>query len=232
MKNLIYLCLLFFSLQAQGQKKELTGAFFLKRSNVNTLWLFKDGYASQIQYRDSTYINTKGGPFLLERNSIVIHTEYNDRHPDSVGLKMILPLTIQDHSLQIGPEKFSKAKSNDQELDGVWRISGRQVDNKINQIPKGDRKTIKILVDGYFQWVAINPAEKGFYGTGGGKYLFSAPKYEENILFFSRDNSRIGAILGFKGELIREQWHHSGNSSKGDPIHEIWSKEKKPLSHF
>jgi hypothetical protein len=80
-------------------------------------------------------------------------------------------------------------------------------------------------VDGYFQWIAINPAQKGFYGTGGGKYSFKEGQYTENIVFFSRDNSRVGAELNFKGELRDKAWHHSGLSSKGDPIYEIWSME-------
>jgi len=80
-------------------------------------------------------------------------------------------------------------------------------------------------VDGHFQWIAINPAEKGFYGTGGGHYAFQNGKYSEHILFFSRDNTRVGALLTFDGEIKDSDWHHSGRSSKGDPIYEIWSRD-------
>jgi hypothetical protein len=51
-------------------------------------------------------------------------------------------------------------------------------------------------------------------------------KYTENILFFSRDNSRVGAQLTFDGKIEDGNWHHSGLSSKGDPIYEIWSRVK------
>lgn len=77
-----------------------------------------------------------------------------------------------------------------------------------------------------FQWAAINPETKEFFGTGGGTYTFVNGKYTENIEFFSRDNSRVGASLSFKGEVKDGQWHHSGNSSTGNPIYEIWSREK------
>ena len=32
------------------------------------------------------------------------------------------------------------------------------------------RKTMKILVDGYFQWIAFNTNTFSFMGTGGGRY--------------------------------------------------------------
>ena len=88
----------------------------------------------------------------------------------------------------------------------------------------GPRKTLKILSDSRFQWAAINPATKEFFGTGGGSYTFVDGKYTEHIEFFSRDSSRVGASLIFNGQLINGNWHHSGKSSKGDDIYEVWSR--------
>ena len=48
--------------------------------------------------------------------------------------------------------------------------------------------------------------------------------YTENIEYFSRDNSRVGAKLKFDYKLKNEEWNHIGFSSKGDPMHEIWVK--------
>jgi hypothetical protein len=45
----------------------------------------------------------------------------------------------------------------------------------------------------------------------------------ETIAFFSRDNSRVGASLGFDYQVIDGEWHHSGLSSAGQPIFEIWT---------
>src|SRR5690606_22211081 len=98
-------------------------------------------------------------------------------------------------------------------------------DGKLTEIhQKGERKTLKLLVGGHFQWIAFDPSIKGFYGTGGGIYKFENGKYIETIQFFSRDNSRVGASLSFDGEIKNGDWYHSGLSSKGDPIHEIWRK--------
>jgi hypothetical protein len=73
---------------------------------------------------------------------------------------------------------------------------------------------------------AINPETKEFFGTGGGTYTFKSGKYTENIEFFSRDSSRVGASLSFDGKLNNGEWHQSGLSSKGDSIYEVWSRVK------
>ncbi len=88
----------------------------------------------------------------------------------------------------------------------------------------GPRKTMKILSGTRFQWIAYNTATKEFMGTGGGTYTTIDGKYTENIGFFSRDDSRVGASLEFNYELKDGDWHHSGFSSKGNPIYEVWSK--------
>jgi hypothetical protein len=104
-------------------------------------------------------------------------------------------------------------------------MSGRKRDGKIQtRSTDGPRKTMKILSGKRFQWIAYNTATGDFFGTGGGSYTTVNGKYTENIEFFSRDNSRVGAALGFDYELIDENWHHSGFSSKGAPLYEIWSQ--------
>jgi hypothetical protein len=64
-----------------------------------------------------------------------------------------------------------------------------------------------------------------FFGTGGGQYNFKDGTYTEHIEFFSRDATRVGASLSFKAEINKGEWHHSGLSSKGEKIHEVWSRK-------
>jgi hypothetical protein len=113
------------------------------------------------------------------------------------------------------------------EMAGTWRSSGRMQDGKVILNPPRPRKTFKILTGTRFQWAAINAETKEFFGTGGGTYTFNDGKYTENIEFFSRDSSRVGASLTFDGKLDNGLWHHSGMSSKGTPIYEIWKMEPK-----
>jgi hypothetical protein len=110
------------------------------------------------------------------------------------------------------------------QLAGNWRITSRKQGETMNEIPLRPRRTLKLLTGTRFQWMAINIESGEFSGTGGGTYTFVNGKYTENIEFFSRDSSRVGVSLTFDGKVENGHWHHSGLSSKGDPIQEIWSK--------
>ena len=218
-KFLILPILLLFSIVTIAQTPPLSGVYLSKNSNgLHTLYMLIDNYISISTYEDGKYIGTQGGPFVLNDSKINIKLEYHDTAPDSVGLQKEINFNVLKATTVNQPAAR-------QDLDALWRITGRQSGDKMNSITRGDRKTIKILVDGYFQWIAINPAEKGFYGTGGGKYTFKDGVYQEHILFFSRDNSRVGQTLTFEGDVKNSDWHHKGKSSKGDPIYEVWSKE-------
>ncbi|HLS97026.1 MAG TPA: hypothetical protein VK017_15865 [Sphingobacterium sp.] len=217
------------SLATYSQEKAAIRGVFTKESGDTTIiWMFADGYCSKTAYRDQTYISTLGGPFSYTAGNLAVQVEYADADSSLVGQRKNFPLTITATGAQEGDGiSWKKADAKSQPLDGLWRITGRKQGDKMGTITRGDRKTIKLLVDGYFQWIAINPAVKGFYGTGGGHYTFQDGKYSEHILFFSRDNSRVGAHLSFDGKLEGGDWHHSGKSSKGDPIYEIWSRDNK-----
>ena len=118
-----------------------------------------------------------------------------------------------------------KRETRPQTLDGAWHITGRMKDGELHPIQHdGTRKTLKLLKDGWFQWFAIDPGKLAFLGTGGGHYTFQDGQYTEEVVFFSRDNSRVGAKLQFAGEMKDGAWHHSGKSSKGDPMYEVWGR--------
>src|SRR5690606_688936 len=112
-------------------------------------------------------------------------------------------------------------------LAGAWLITGRMQEGKMSQMTPGARRTTKILSGTRFQWIAYNVETKEFSGTGGGTYTTRDGKYTENIEFFSRDNSRVGARLTFDFSLENGAWRHKGLSSKGDPIDEVWTKREK-----
>lgn len=224
MKTIALFAVMLFAGSALGQAILLDGVYLAKQGDINMLLLAKNGYGSMITYKDDAYLSTKGGPYTFDGTSLNVTWEYDDENSAAVGTQTTYPASFANGALHIEGVAFKKQAAKEQGLDAVWRITGRQnAEGAINSIPRGDRKTIKILVDGYFQWIAINPATKGFYGTGGGKYSFVNRQYTENIVFFSRDNSRVGAKLNFQGEIKDGAWHHSGLSSKGDPIYEVWS---------
>ncbi|WP_411973051.1 hypothetical protein ACLCDV_05090 [Sphingobacterium sp. Lzh-3] len=234
MKNCTLLFFLFFGIyfsKTQAQQQLHNGAYLYQDGINKHLMLVKDHYISFISYDDvrKRFQHTWGGALDKQHNLITIAIEYNSQDSAAIGKETQLSYRIEADSLRLKTANsyhlYIKQKKIPQDLDALWRITSRQQEGKMHAIPKADRKTIKILVDGYFQWVAINPAQKGFYGTGGGDYQYNNNRYSEKIQFFSRDNNRVGQELAFDGEIINGAWHHKGKSSKGDDIYEIWSKE-------
>jgi hypothetical protein len=153
--------------------------------------------------------------------------EFHTDNAELVGTEVSFKVAITDSSLQIiGREmKFNRIDNGmPGALQGAWLMSGRMNDGEFqSRDTSGPRKTMKILSGTRFQWIAYNTESKEFKGTGGGTYTTENGDYVETIEFFSRDDSKVGLSLTFNYELIDGNWHHSGLSSKGDPIHEIWS---------
>jgi hypothetical protein len=122
--------------------------------------------------------------------------------------------------------EFTRIDKGEANLAGNWRITQREQNGQLTPIhTTGPRKTIKILSATRFQWAAINSETGEFFGTGGGTYTFKDGIYTETIEFFSRDSSRVGMSLNFNGKLDKNDWYHSGKSSRGDPINEVWSRK-------
>lgn len=200
--------------------------------------IFTEGYTIVTYYNleDKTFDGTHGGTYTYNGTNLVEKMEVNTWDPNQVGTQilyetkmskageeLVLTKTVEGETSK---EVWKRIDSGDSPLLGAWRITGRMQDGEMRRMePRGARKTLKILSGSRFQWCAINPETKQFFGTGGGTYTFENGKYVETIEFFSRDGSRVGMSLSFDGKVEDGDWHHSGKSSKGDPIHEIWSKE-------
>lgn len=182
--------------------------------------------------KDKIYTGTFGGQWRIEKNQFIEIQEFNSLKPELIGIEQRTDLIAQDDKLifKAGSviQEFTRIDAGQPgELSGAWLITGRMIDNNIQKRTPGARKTMKILSGSRFQWIAYNNETKEFFGTGGGTYTSENGKYIETIEFFSRDNSRVGSKLEFDFSLTDGDWRHSGKSSKGDPIDEIWSKREK-----
>jgi hypothetical protein len=174
---------------------------------------------------------TFGGTYKTENGQIVTRFEFHTGDSTRVGQSLLYPFSLSGDVLTITvdgePTTWNRLDNGTAPLAGNWRITGRMQEGKVQAIHQtGGRKTIKILSGTRFQWAAINTDTKEFFGTGGGTYTFRNGKYTEQIEFFSRDNSRVGASLTFDGAVKKDGWHHSGLSSRGDKIYEVWNKTK------
>lgn|SRR5690554_2033862 len=191
--------------------------------------IYQDGYFAYgaKATHDDAFISAGGGTYSLDGNRYTEMQDFNTADETKIGTLLNYTIQLSDHIMQISDgaktKTWKRIDAVSDDLTRNWVITGRQRDGNLNRMTPGDRRTIKILSGGRFQWVAFNSATKQFSGTGGGTYTATNGVYTENITFFSRDNSRVGASLQFSYEVKDGEWHHSGKSSKGEPIYEIWS---------
>lgn len=232
MKNYsILFGLLFLMISSDAFSQTIDGAWESKSADKNIVMVYKNGYFTRTEFTPKEFISGWGGIAKTTDNKLTISVEFNSANSDNVGKELVLNYQLNNDQLQIEEDgtttAYKRIDDGKADLAGVWKINGREQEGKIVAIHQtGARKTLKILTGSRFQWFAINPETKQFSGTGGGTYSFSGGKYIENIQFFSRDNNRVGAQLSFDGKIENSDWHHSGLSSKGDKIYEIWSKIK------
>ncbi|MCC6288159.1 MAG: membrane or secreted protein [Chitinophagaceae bacterium] len=210
----------------------LSGAWSVADNNTTTSLLVSDGYCMITTYdkEGKKFINTWGGSFAVENNQVKLNIEFNSDDKTQVGKTRTYTYSIQNNMLTTdGNGERTEWKRVDEgkgALAGNWRITQRKQDDKMADMPLRARRTLKLLTGTRFQWAAINIETGEFSGTGGGTYTFANSKYTEHIEFFSRDNSRVGSSLHFDGKVEDGNWIHSGLSSAGQPIYEIWSRFK------
>lgn len=232
MKKLVLITILLFSgvlssqsLEGSWKLVEENGAPVIEKEVIR---IYQDDYFAEAARKVETkeFLWALGGEYSMDDYTETM--DFNTRSPKMIG-EMTNPRLIFENENMItlnnttGVEKWERVSNNENELSGNWVITGIKRNEELTNMEPGDRRTIKILGGDRFQWVAFNSATREFMGSGGGTYTLNDGKYIENIEFFSRDNNRVGAQLQFDFQVKDGEWHHSGKSSKGDPMYEIWS---------
>lgn len=219
------------TLNKQLANDVLDGVWEFNDGNITHRLLVLDGYISHTAFDEEkkVFYFTCGGTCSIGGDQLQISYEFDTRDSGNILKERSYAVTINNNKLNTALSGSSRLwrrmDAPAGPLTGVWQITDRKQDGKLVPIHRGGtRKTLKILSGDKFQWVAIDPAKKQFSGTGGGTYSFVDGRYTEHIEFFSRDSTRVGASLGFDGEIKDGKWHHSGLSSRGNPIYEVWSK--------
>ncbi len=201
----------------------------LENGRRNYLLLVTDAYLVHTVYDSGPahFVSTMGGFYTTAEDSLQITFEFNSDFENSAEKSRQVAIGYTDGNLILDGNQdrpYVRQPEVEQALDGLWLFATRGPDT--GQERRGDsqpRKTLKFLKDGYFQWIAYNTETMGFMGTGGGRYAAQDGTYTEVIQFFSRDDSRVGAELEFQYERKGNDWHHTGNNSRGEPMYEIWS---------
>ena len=219
---------------AAAQKESpVTGSW--KLTSGNDIWLLMavDQYCMITHYDLSgkKFYQTFGGVPLFVKDSLTIHYQFCSADPAKTGTSEAFSWKRRGDkvlsSLSGKEGMWEKVGAADNDRSGIWRITGRKTDGVLKEMPLASRRTLKFLTNDRFQWAAINIETGEFSGTGGGTYTFKDGVYTETIEFFSRDDSRVGARLEFKDHIDGSKWIHTGASSKGAPIYEVWEQMGK-----
>jgi hypothetical protein len=179
---------------------------------------------------DNAYVAAGGGWYRFEDGEMVQKMAFYTQDSSRVGNEYRYSYQVDGNRVTLegldGLQVWEKMSDRQDDLTGTWRMLGRQnAEGGLDQRrPVAARITVKVLAGGRFQWAAINTETGQFFGTGAGYYTAENGEYVENIRVFSRDKTRVGASLPFTYEIKGEEndWYHSGFSSTGDPLGEIW----------
>ena len=219
-KSLLILIFLINPIQNFGQ------VYQVDKNGISTRVILDKDYIvlSKFESESGNFISTLGGYYKpgesLNLNEYVydVNLEFNSNYDQD---------SIKNFSI-IKTSKWKNISKSNDILKGKWVMSGRYNNGEFRtrntDLP---RKTMKILIDGFFQWIAFNTETFKFSGSGGGEYETIDGKYIEIIQYFSRDDSRVGAELDFNYEIKNQNWYHTGFSSKGSPINEVWTIRNK-----
>jgi hypothetical protein len=209
----------------------VTGAWHAKNGDIEQVLVFQDGYFScnMFDKTNKKFVRSFGGVYNEAGGQLHVNIEFDTESKDNVGKHNHYTASVSGNTLKLnagtGITDWTRTDDGTGALAGNWRITGRMNDGQIQPMQQGARKTLKLLSGSRFQWMAINPETKEFSGTGGGTYTFKDGKYTENIEFFSRDSSRVGASLTFDGSVNKNVWTHKGINSRGEPLHEEWTRQ-------
>lgn len=238
MKKIIFPFLLSFMLLSfLTEAQSIKGAWRSQQANNSTAsMIVADNYLMIASYSvlNKYFDRTEGGSFTMKGDQMTYLTEFNSDDTAKINTSVVYTIIRKDNVLTLRGEDKELVwmlvdDAGQVPMAGTWHITGRAKEGTGEMMDihqTGTRKTLKILSGTRFQWAAIDPGVKGFYGTGGGTYDIKNGKYSERLEFFSRDNYRVGNKLAFNWALKDGRWDHAGKSSKGDPIHEIWQKIK------
>ncbi len=208
--SLFFLNIIFIQAQVYTFQTNQNGERVTHRILMDQSYLVETQFVSD----PPEFILTRGGFYSKEGEAFIVNFEFNSNF-EKDGIKQLVMNRSKD---------WTKTSKKTMDLNGKWLMAGRMTDQgQQRRDISRPRKTMKFLLDGYFQWIAFNTETLDFFGSGGGYYTTENGKYTEHIEYFSRDNSRVGAVLPFEYSLKGSDWHHQGFSSKGDPMHEIWS---------
>ena len=174
-----------------GSQSSLEGAWHLKSGNTEAVLIYQDGYFVHTMFNktDKKFIFSSGGAYKEKKGQLVCKIEFDTKESANVGTEQAVDFSIAGDKMNVSGKDgmkrvLTRLDDGSGELAGTWRITGRMVDGKINEMPRRDRKTLKILSGTRFQWMAINPATKEFLEQAAALILLQMANIRNMLNFF------------------------------------------------
>lgn len=190
-------------------------------------------FYTEFDVEKKTFVGSQGGMITITGNKMSFKAEFDTWDANHIGVNYQITASLKGSQVTLDFEAedqsytmtLNRIDNGTGDLAGAWRITDRMRNGEMSAMRLGARKTIKMISGTRFQWAAFNPETKQFSGTGGGTVILENGKYKEHIEFFSRNPDRVGADLSFDYKVDGNKWDHSGLSSTGSPIREIWTRQ-------
>ena len=131
-----------FSYKSSSSDAPLAGAWQLQKGTTEEVLLFKDGYFSHTVFDkvNKKFISTYGGVYKTGKDQLLLTIEFDTRGKDNIGQQKKYGIETVDDKLATdlngGTEQWSRIDHGVDNLAGVWRITGRMVDGKMNQMQR------------------------------------------------------------------------------------------------
>ena len=220
---------------------DLQGPWGKEENGVKTLVLITDSLISVAAYNENEkqFLYTWGGTYVMQDGQIRLQYEWHSKDSNLVNTISFFSLQFQKRSTQLnignelkGLRTLGKNKSG--ELQGAWIISGNYTDGVVRKRPNPfyPRRTMKIIVGDYFQWVSYNVVNKKFFDAGGGKQSHGNGQYSEQIAYFTKTAASVGKQLLYTYALNGDDWRHTGQKSTGGLLDECWTRRSRIEAMF
>ncbi|MFN2261367.1 MAG: hypothetical protein ABR595_04825 [Psychroflexus sp.] len=203
-------------------------------SKFKTVKLYSSHYFTSATYdeSDGEFIKASAGTYTRNDFDYIENIETHSESTSLAGTFINFNYESQQDTLKIF-DKNSKIQETWVKIDEAkkenvtcYRIHQAFRNSSWQTIDYKPRKTLKMLTDNYYQVIAINSQTGEFFGSSGGKWTSLDNKHQEQIEFFSKNQSMTGITLEFSKNIEGDIWHHDGKSSKGEYIQERWIKYK------
>lgn len=192
--SLVLASCLWVSVLAQ-MNNSTVGVWGKEENGVKTLVLITERLISVAVYNENEkrFLYTWGGKYELQGEQLQIHYEWHSKDSNLVSNTSFFPVRFQKRHSQISIGNELSAlrtlgKNNTGELQGTWIISGNYADGAVRKRsnPFYPRRTMKIIVGDYFQWVSYNVVTKKFFDAGGGNNPMGMANTVNRLLILRR----------------------------------------------